>query len=105
MGQDVFQKVPTDSGHRFFPSPNGAVPLRVSAVAVGPSSPLGPRNPSTGGHFPFQTFIEPCTVRMSSHTPFGHHRERPFPGRCRGRAVPVGRREENGQPKSTSLHR
>lgn len=66
-----------------------------------PFFPLGPRNPSTGGHFPFRTFTEPCTVRMSSH----HHGERPFPGRCRGRAVPVGRREENGQPKSTSLHR
>src|SRR5690625_1813563 len=48
MGQDVFQKVPTDSGHRFFPSPNGAVPLRVSAVAVGPSSPSAPGTPPPG---------------------------------------------------------
>src|SRR5699024_6591991 len=32
-----------------------------------PFFPLGPRNPSTGGHFPFRTFTEPCTVRMSSH--------------------------------------
>src|SRR5699024_7327034 len=48
MGQDVFQKVPTDSGHRFFPSPNGAVPIRVSAVAVGPSSPSAPGTPPPG---------------------------------------------------------
>ena len=65
MGQDVFGKVPMGNGHRFFPSPNGAAPARVSAVAVGPSPPRPPDPLRRGSLFLFRNLYRSWLAKNS----------------------------------------